>query len=278
MKQIFDKTSYDISKKITRAYSTSFSLGIRMLSRQIRPSIYAIYGFVRYADEIVDTFHNYHQAELLEDFVTNYKKALTRKISMNPVLNAFQEVVHKYELYDLVDDFIASMRLDLTKKEYQTFDEYERYIHGSANVVGLMCLKVFLEGDNERYKQLEPYAIKLGSAFQKVNFLRDIRNDIGDLGRSYFPNLTGTELSNEAKDEIVGDIEADFRKAFVGIRQLPVKARFGVYSAYRYYLFLLNLLKKSDSKELMHKRIRVSNPMKFFILFKAYLRHIFNRL
>lgn len=278
MKHIFDKTSYEISKKITRAYSTSFSMGIRMLSRHIRPSIYAIYGFVRYADEIVDTFHNYHQAELLEDFITNYDKALTRKISMNPVLNSFQEVVHKYELYGLVDDFIASMRLDLTKKDYHTLDEYEKYIHGSANVVGLMCLKVFLEGDNAQYKKLEPYAIKLGSAFQKVNFLRDIRNDIGELGRSYFPNLTGTELSNQAKDEIVKDIEADFNQAFVGIRQLPVKARFGVYSAYRYYLHLLHKLKNADSKELMHKRIRVSNAMKFFILTKAYLRHIFNKL
>lgn len=278
MKQIFDQTSYEISKKITRAYSTSFSLGIRMLYKTMRPPIYAIYGFVRYADEIVDTFHNYHQAELLEDFVSNYNKALLRKISMNPVLNAFQEVVHKYELYELVDDFIASMRLDLTKKDYSTFDEYERYIHGSANVVGLMCLKVFLEGDNEKYKQLEPYAIKLGSAFQKVNFLRDIRNDIGDLGRSYFPNLTGTELSNEAKNEIVSDIENDFNQAFIGIKQLPFRARFGVYSAYRYYLHLLQLLRKSDSKELMHKRIRVSDPMKFYILFKSYIRHKLNIL
>lgn len=278
MKSLFDDSSFQTSKLITRKYSTSFSMGISLLGRSIRHSIYAIYGFVRYADEIVDTFHDYEQKILLDDFIEDYHKALDRRISMNPILNSFQKVVHEYKLQDLVEDFISSMRMDLNKTEYNTREDYEEYIHGSADVVGFMCLKIFVKGDEEKYKHLKVYAKHLGSAFQKVNFLRDIKNDFNELGRSYFPNIADRTLDNKTKDEIISDIQHDFDQAFIGIKQLPVEGRLGVYLAYRYYLKLLKKLKRKDSKQILKSRTRVSDPMKLVILFKSFLRYKLNIL
>ncbi|WP_439182887.1 phytoene/squalene synthase family protein [Carboxylicivirga taeanensis] len=278
MKHLFDSSSYSCSRLVTRAYSTSFSKAITLLAPSVRPAIYAIYGFVRYADEIVDTFDGYNQEELLMEFEENYEKALRRKISMNPILNAFQEIVHQYRLYDLVHDFLASMKMDLHKTEYNTVEEYKDYIYGSADVVGLMCLKVFVKGDEERFEELRPYAMRLGSAFQKVNFLRDYKDDASGLGRSYFPNLINGQLDNEAKQEIIKDIEADFEAAYKGVIQLPLEGRLGVYLAYRYYKRLLQELKAADSKRIREERIRINNFLKLEILVESYLRYKLNAI
>nr|WP_321407357.1 phytoene/squalene synthase family protein [uncultured Carboxylicivirga sp.] len=278
MKQLFDKSSYSCSRLVTKTYSTSFSKAITLLAPSVRPAIYAIYGFVRYADEIVDTFDSYNQDELFNEFEENYKKALDRKISMNPILNAFQEIVHQYKLYNLVDDFMISMRMDLYKTNYKTVEEYAEYIYGSADVVGLMCLKVFVKSDEKRYAELEPFARRLGSAFQKVNFLRDLKDDTLNLGRSYFPNLQNYTLNEDTKKDIIKDIEADFKEAYKGIVRLPMEGRLGVYLAYRYYMRLLRELKVTDSKKIMKERVRVNNFFKMEILLKAYVRYKLNIL
>ncbi|MBM1104816.1 phytoene/squalene synthase family protein [Aurantibacter crassamenti] len=276
MKELFDNSSYDCSKLVTKTYSTSFSMGIKMFSPKIRPAIYAIYGFVRYADEIVDTFHDYQQLTLFDEFEQDYYKALERKISLNPILNAFQEIVHKYDLKDYVQDFMDRMRMDLDKKEYTSKEEYENYIYGSADVVGLMCLRVFVNNDEKKYNELKGYAMRLGSAFQKVNFLRDIREDNEELGRSYFPNLVKGELTEQTKAEIILDVENDFKEAYKGIVLLPIEGKLGVYLAYRYYLRLLQKIKKADCKKIMNGRIRVSNSIKLVLLTKAVLRYRLN--
>lgn len=272
MKQLFDSSSYSCSRLVTKTYSTSFSKAITLLAPSVRPAIYAIYGFVRYADEIVDTFHSFDQEELLIEFEANYQKALLRKISMNPILNAFQEIVHQYRLYELVDSFMKSMKMDLYKTEYRTVHDYAQYIYGSADVVGLMCLRVFVKADEIKYKELEPYAMKLGSAFQKVNFLRDLKEDTEDLGRSYFPNIKDYRFDNNSKFQIIKDIEADFAEAYKGIIKLPIEGRLGVYLAYRYYMRLLRELKLADSKRILKERIRVNNFLKLEILLKSYVR------
>jgi 15-cis-phytoene synthase len=233
MKSLFDKSSLECSKKITKIYSTSFSLAIKLLSPKIQNDIYAIYGFVRCADEIVDSFNDYNQEILLSEFEIEFHKAYERKISMNPVLNAFQEVVHRFDMMDLVTPFMKSMRMDLHKKEYLTKEDYEEYIFGSADVVGLMCLMAFVDGDKERYNELKESAMKLGSAFQKVNFLRDLKYDYENLGRIYFPNVNLVTLSNDEKIKIVQEIEDDFEEALIGIHKLPKEAKFGVYTAYK---------------------------------------------
>ncbi len=276
MKELFDTTSLECSKLITKRYSTSFSLAIRMLSRRIQNDIYAIYGFVRCADEIVDSFNNYNQEELLLEFESDFKKAYERKISVNPVLNSFQEVVHRYDMQDLVVPFLESMKLDLNKKEYLTQKEYETYIFGSADVVGLMCLKVFLNGDNVKYEALKESAMKLGSAFQKVNFLRDLKHDYESLGRIYFPNIDLKSLTNEDKLKLVSEIELDFKNALKGIVLLPKEAKFGVYTAYKYYLRLLHKISKTESNEILNKRIRVGDFHKIFIVGKSYVRYQLN--
>ncbi len=276
MKELFDTTSLECSKLITKRYSTSFSLAIRMLSRRIQNDIYAIYGFVRCADEIVDSFNNYNQEELLLEFESDFKKAYERKISVNPVLNSFQEVVHRYDMQDLVVPFLESMKLDLNKKEYLTQKEYETYIFGSADVVGLMCLKVFLNGDNVKYEALKESAMKLGSAFQKVNFLRDLKHDYESLGRIYFPNIDLKSLTNEDKLKLVSEIELDFKNALKGIVLLPKEAKFGVYTAYKYYLRLLHKISKTESNEILNKRIRVGDFYKIFIVGKSYVRYQLN--
>jgi phytoene/squalene synthetase len=278
MKSLFDKSSIDCSKRITINYSTSFSLAIKMLSPKIQNDIYAVYGFVRCADEIVDSFDGYDQAQLLMEFETEFHKAYDRKISINPILNAFQDVVHRFDMMELVIPFLKSMRMDLNKKEYLTKKEYEEYIFGSADVVGLMCLKVFVKGDKERYNQLKDSAMKLGSAFQKVNFLRDLKHDYETLGRIYFPNVNLVTLSNEEKNTIIKEIEADFEMALIGIKNLPSEAKFGVYTAYKYYKSLLKKISKTQPEEILNTRIRVDDFTKLFIIGKSYLRYQFNAI
>ena len=278
MKSIFDNVSYKCSKLVTTSYSTSFSLATRMLAPSIRDHIYNIYGFVRFADEIVDTFHEYDKEGLLERFEKDYYLSLHQGISLNPILNSFIHTVKENNITDdLVQAFLSSMRADLSKTEYKTQEEYNQYIYGSADVVGLMCLRVFVKGDEEKYNKLKEPAMRLGSAFQKVNFLRDLKDDVELLNRSYFPNVDLKELDNKSKEEIVKEIEADFEFAFSnGILQLPVEAKFGVYMAYRYYKKLLIKLKATPSSEIMDTRIRISNPMKINLLARSYVKYKLN--
>lgn len=279
MKELFDKLSFRCSHKVTSIYSTSFSHAVKMLRPKIQNDIYAIYGFVRFADEIVDSFHDFDKKLLLDEFEMDLYKALDRKISLNPILNAFQLVVHKYEIDDeLIKHFLKSMRADLEKQEYNTTEEYEDYIYGSADVVGLMCLKVFVQGDQNKFEQLKKPAMKLGSAFQKVNFLRDIKDDSENLHRHYFPQIKGDVIDREAKEMIIEEINKDFDEAYKGIVQLPLEAKFGVYTAYIYYKNLLRKLKKTEADEILEKRIRISNPMKMVLLTKSFVHYKLNLL
>ena len=279
MKNIFDEVSYSCSEKVTKTYSTSFSLATRLLSKNIRKDIYNIYGFVRFADEIVDSFHDYNKSELFNDFSIDLEKAIRNKIHLNPILNSFQYTFHKYEIdRDLVDAFMKSMRMDLTKKKYSTVEEYKEYIYGSADVVGLMCLKVFVQGNNMLYMKLKKNAMKLGSAFQKVNFLRDLKADKEDLNRTYFPNTKFEKLSESEKNEIINDIEDDFKMGLEGIKELPLDAKFGVFMAYRYYNQLLKKLKKTPAKEIITRRIRVPNLKKIELLTRSYVKYQLNLL
>ena len=271
MKSLFDSVSFECSKLVTNSYSTSFSLAVKMLSPKIQNDIHAIYGFVRFADEIVDTFHEYDKELLINEFEREMQVSLERGISLNPILNSFQHVVNKYSIdYELIHAFIKSMKFDLNKTIYSTTADYEEYIYGSADVVGLMCLKVFVNGNNELYSQLKESAMRLGSAFQKVNFLRDLKADSEELNRVYFPHLEGLGLSEENKLEIISEIQLDFDAAYVGIRELPKEAKFGVYTAYKYYSKLLKKLVNSNVEAIKSNRIRVSNPMKFALLTKSY--------
>ena len=272
MKTIFDKVSYECSKIVTESYSTSFSLATKMLAPSIRPDIYNIYGFVRFADEIVDSFHAYNKKELFDNFEIELKTAIKAKISLNPILNSFQHTYHKYDIpYHLVGSFMKSMRMDLTKSEYRTDAEYKEYIYGSADVVGLMCLKIFVQGDVIQYEKLKESAMSLGSAFQKVNFLRDLKADFEDLNRAYFPHANLKELDEVSKAKIVEEIKADFALGYSGILQLPNEAKFGVYTAYKYYSKLLQKLQKTPSTEIKNARIRVPNYQKIGLLAKSYV-------
>ena len=279
MKEIFDKVSYECSERVTKTYSTSFSMATKLLSKSIRKDIYNIYGFVRFADEIVDSFHSYNKSELFNSFCQDLDKALLNKISLNPILNSFQHTFHKYSIdRDLVDSFMKSMRMDLKKKKYSSVKEYKEYIYGSADVVGLMCLKVFVQGNEEQYEKLKKNAMKLGSAFQKVNFLRDIKADQQNLKRSYFPNTQFNKLSESEKNEIVNEIEDDFRIGLQGIKELPIVAKFGVFIAYRYYNQLLKKLKKTPAREIINQRIRVPNLKKIELLTRSYVKYQLNLL
>ena len=279
MKSIFDNVSKDCSKLVTNTYSTSFSMATKMLAETIRQDIYNIYGFVRFADEIVDSFHDYDKAKLFKNFEADLEFALEDKISLNPILNAFQYTYHKYGIdKHLVDAFMNSMRLDLHKKEYLTEQEYKDYIYGSADVVGLMCLKVFVNGDTEKYEDLKSTAMRLGSAFQKVNFLRDLKADFEDLSRTYFPNTDLNELNEISKKAIIDDIEADFAEGLKGIKRLPVEAKFGVFMAYRYYSKLLYKLKKTPALDIKSTRIRVPNYRKVELLTRSYVKYQLNLL
>lgn len=277
MKSIFDTVSFECSKNVTKSYSTSFSAAVKMLAPSIRQDIYNIYGFVRFADEIVDTFHDYNKEDLFDLFEKDLQTALENKISLNPILNSFQHTVHKYQIPNsMINAFMKSMRLDLVKTEYKTFEEYNEYIYGSADVVGLMCLKVFVNGDESKYNELKHSAMRLGSAFQKVNFLRDLKADFEDLSRTYFPNTDLTKLDEESKNKIIQEIEADFEAGYQGIVNLPLEAKFGVYTAYIYYKKLLSKLKKTPSAEIKNTRIRVSDYQKYGLFAKCYFTYKLN--
>ena len=279
MKALFDSVSFACSLKVTKAYSTSFSSAVKMLAPTIRQDIYNIYGFVRFADEIVDSFHDYNKELLFEKFEKELEDAIQDKISLNPILNSFQHTVNKYNIsQDLISAFMKSMKLDLVKQEYKTTEEYHDYIYGSADVVGLMCLMVFVNGDEKKYEELKDSAMKLGSAFQKVNFLRDLKADFEGLNRTYFPNTDLNKLTETSKKEIIDDIEADFKMAYEGILRLPIEAKFGVYTAYRYYKRLLKRLKTTPSTEIKNTRIRVPNYEKAELLARCYVKYRLNLL
>ncbi len=279
MKAIYDSLSRAVSKQVTKTYSTSFSLGIRFLDKSFRSDIYAVYGFVRLADEIVDSFHDSKQEALLYDLKVQTHEAINDRISINPIINAFQETVNKYNIpLELVDTFLRSMEMDLDQgKEYDKI-LYDEYIVGSAEVVGLMCLKIFLEGNDELYDKLEPYARALGSAFQKINFLRDFKADYEILGRVYFPGVDFTAFDNYQKSQIEVDISNDFKMAYKGILKLPKKARFGVYIAYIYYCGLFKKIKRLDADVLLERRVRIPDGKKFGLMISSYLKHSFNLL
>ncbi len=277
MKSIFDKVSFECSKTVTESYSTSFALATKMLAPSIRKDIYNIYGFVRFADEIVDTFHDYDKEKLFNAFQKDLEDSLADRISLNPILNAFQHTFHRYGIpRHLVDAFMKSMGMDLDKQVYATHAEFKEYIYGSADVVGLMCLRVFVNGDDRRYEVLKDSAMALGSAFQKVNFLRDLKADYEDLNRSYFPNTNLLQLDEASKQRIVEEIREDFRKGYEGIAKLPNEAKFGVYTAYKYYYQLLRKLQKTPSLQIKNARIRVPNYQKFGLLATSYVNYKLN--
>ncbi len=279
MKALFDQVSYQCSKLVTESYSTSFSLATRILSTEIRQDIYNIYGFVRFADEIVDSFHDFNKPILFDRFEQALEDALNDKISLNPILNSFQQTVHRYNIdRAYIDAFMQSMRWDLSKKVYGTQQEYTDYIYGSADVVGLMCLKVFVKGDDAMFNALKNTAMSLGSAFQKVNFLRDLKADHDQLERTYFPNVDMNHFDEAAKQAIIAEIEEDFRNGLSGIFQLPDDAKFGVYTAYKYYMRLLKKLKRTPSTQIKSKRIRVPNYQKVDVLARSFIRYQFNVL
>ena len=279
MKELFDKISEECSKNVTKSYSTSFSLATKMLSSNIRQDIYNIYGFVRFADEIVDTFHSYNKKELFSRFVDELNYSLIEGISLNPILNSFQKTVNKYNIdKSLIDAFLKSMEQDLEKKKYKSLKEYKDYIYGSADVVGLMCLKVFVGGNSDDFNRLKPYAMSLGSAFQKVNFLRDLNDDYKKLNRIYFPGIDYKTFNEDAKNNIMIDIEKDFSKALKGIYMLPNNSKFGVYAAYKYYKRLLRKLERASYLQIKSKRVRVPNYQKVDVLARSYVRYRLNIL
>ena len=276
MKALFDSVSIRASRMITKAYSTSFSLGILGLDKKYHDPIYAIYGFVRFADGIVDSFEGYPQKELLERFWKDTYLALDEKISLNPVLNSFQQAVNTFEIdRDLIETFLKSMEMDLYKNDYDE-EGYKAYILGSAEVVGLMCLKVFVDGSEERYQTLKKPAMQLGSAFQKINFLRDLHADYKKLGRTYFPGVDLNNFDETVKTEIEADIDIDFRAGYEGIKQLPKGARFGVYIAYVYYYSLFKKIKKTHCDIILSQRVRISNKRKYGLFLSSFVRHTIN--
>lgn len=278
MIELYHNLSRQCSKVTTEQYSTSFSSAIKLLHPDLRTSIFNIYGFVRFADEIVDTFHQFDKAALLSDFKKETYAAIERGISINPILHSFQMTVNDFKIpTELIESFFKSMEMDLDKASYDT-EGYKEYIYGSAEVVGLMCLYVFCEGDKTKYDKLKPFAQSLGAAFQKVNFLRDANADYVHLSRTYFPGVDFKNFSSCMKTQIENDIAEDFEKAYKGIIQLPGKARFGVYVAYKYYLSLFKKIKKANASSILQQRIRIPNYSKAFILAKAGLRRQFNIL
>ncbi len=278
MIKLYDKSCEECSKLITNKYSTSFSLGIKMFEPQYRPPIYNIYGFVRFADEIVDTFHNHDKKLLLDEFRKDTHEAIKQELSLNPVLHSFQKTVHEYGIdTELIDAFLDSMEMDLEKTDYE-WQAYNKYIYGSAEVVGLMCLKIFTENDVEMYDTLKESARKLGSAFQKINFLRDIKSDYEERGRTYFPGLDYLQFNNMEKQEIEADISKDFAAGYVGITKLPKGCRLGVYLAYKYYINLFNKIKKTSASTLAEERVRVPDGKKFYLLCSSAVRNRLNMI
>jgi len=276
MKSLFDEVSASCSKITTKKYSTSFSLGILFLNKNIRNPIYSIYGFVRFADEIVDSFHGYDKKSLLQNFREDTYTAIENKISLNPILNSFQHVVNQYGIkMQWINSFLDSMEMDLHKQNYNN-ENYNKYILGSAEVVGLMCLHVFTEGDEKVFEELKPYAMKLGAAFQKVNFLRDIKADNEDLGRTYFPDVDLKNFKTHDKLKIEKEIENDFAEALTGIKMLPISSRKGVYLAYYYYTVLFKKIKRMPAQRIMNERVRIPNFQKLILMFKSNIRHQLN--
>jgi phytoene synthase len=273
MKKLFDDLAYEVSKAVTEKYSTSFSLGILALKPSIRPAIYAIYGFVRLADEIVDSFHNYDKERLMQRLKTETWNAIDEGIAINPILQSFQETVNKFAIdRQLIEQFIHSMEMDLRQIDYNS-DRYKEYILGSAEVVGLMCLQVFTEGDKVVYNNLKPYAMKLGSAFQKVNFLRDLKDDYQVLGRTYFPDIDMRTFNNTIKFQIEKEIETEFKEALTGIKKLPSSSRFGVYLAYKYYLSLFKKIRNTPAEKMMNQRVRIPNGQKLSLAMSSYVQY-----
>jgi phytoene synthase len=276
MKNHFDSVSIRCSRLVTKAYSTSFSLGIRCLDKKLRDPIYSIYGFVRFADEIVDTFHDYDKPALLANFKQETNDAIEKKISLNPILNSFQHTVNQFGIErQLIELFLNSMEMDLTIKKYDR-EKYKIYILGSAEVVGLMCLKVFTGNDHLLYEKLKPFAMSLGSAFQKINFLRDLNADVSGLGRTYFPDLELTAFNEQNKRLIEENIAKDFSNGFEGIKQLPRSSRFGVYVAYVYYLALFKKIRNTPSELVMKTRISIRKRHKATLLAYSYVKHQLN--
>ena len=276
MKNLYNEVCYKCSKLITNSYSTSFSLGVSLLHRDFTYPIHAIYGFVRFADEIVDSFHDHNKKELLDRFIKDTHTAIDFKISLNPILHSFQHTVNKYNIdIELINTFLKSMSMDLDNYNYNK-KGYEEYILGSAEVVGLMCLKIFVEGDEQKYLDLKHDAMKLGAAFQKINFLRDLKADYHILGRAYFPGFQLDEFNTETKNEIEADIQKDFDAGLRGIKKLPKKARLGVYLAYIYYLTLFKKIKNTSPEQVISKRIRITDFKKYILFISSYFKHNFN--
>lgn len=273
MEALYKEASLKSSRVVTNCYSTSFSMGIQALGKEVHDPIYAIYGFVRLADEIVDTFHEQDKEKLLDEFVTETQRAIQRKLSLNPVLHSFQWVVNQYNIeQELIDAFITSMRYDLFKTTY-TQEEYETYIYGSAEVVGLMCLRVFCQNNEEHYQKLRYSAERLGAAFQKINFLRDLKDDFENKGRTYFPGVDIQQFNDLEKEKIEADILKDFQDGFIGIKDLPKTAKFGVYTAYVYYFELYKKIKQVKANQVLKERIRISNSKKYFLLIRSFIRY-----
>lgn len=277
-KMLYDQVCSDCSVLTTKAYSTSFSMGIRFLGKPLRRPIYGIYGFVRFADEIVDTFHDYNKSALFDAFKADTYRAIDEKISLNPILHAFQEVFHRYHIdRKHVDLFLQSMEWDLNKNTYDR-SGFNDYIVGSAEVVGLMCLKVFVDGDNDVYERLLPNARRMGAAFQKINFLRDLNDDYLEMGRTYFPGLDMSQFDKQSKSKIESEISEDFQAAYQGVLQLPQSSRLGVYVAYIYYMRLFKKIQALSSERILEERIRIPNAQKIALLLSSYVRHAFNIL
>lgn len=273
MKELYDKVSLECSRITTQVYSTSFSLGVLCLSKELRAPIYSIYGFVRFADEIVDSFHRYDKEALLEKFKSDTYCAIQDKISMNPILNSFQHTVNECQIEkQLIDQFLKSMEMDLIQKKHDD-SSFKEYILGSAEVVGLMCLRVFVKGNRDLFEQLKPHAMRLGAAFQKVNFLRDLNADVVGLGRVYFPGIDFSDFNDRSKNRIEKEIFEDFRQGYMGIRQLPQAACFGVYVAYVYYLALFKKIRNTPSRLVLKSRIRIRNREKALLLAYSFIRH-----
>jgi len=274
---LYNNSCAACSELITKKYSTSFSLGIRMFDKELRAPIYGIYGFVRFADEIVDTFHDFNKKDLLDDFRKETFKAIEQKISLNPVLHSFQYVVNQYQIeHQLITDFLDSMEMDLYKTTYESEVLYNKYIYGSAEVVGLMCLQIFTNNDKKFFEELAPYAKSLGAAFQKINFLRDMNSDLEERGRVYFPGIDLSKFDEFTKQEILKDIQIDFDKSLEGIRLLPKGARRGVYLAYKYYLHLYKNIRSASIEKILAERIRVSDGRKAYLLMNTVVKNTFN--
>ncbi len=272
MKQLYDQLAYDISEVTTKKYSTSFSLGISTLAKELRAPIFAIYGFVRLADEIVDSFHGYDKECLMKKMRQDTVDSINQGISINPILQSFQDTYNKYNIpWELVDTFLKSMEMDLEEIDYDS-ETYKQYILGSAEVVGLMCLKVFVYGDEKEYERLKPHAMMLGSAFQKINFLRDLKDDYQLLGRTYFPNVEMSDFNAETKKALEAEVESEFVAALEGIKMLPKSSRMGVYLAYTYYRSLLNKIKKTSPQTIVNQRIRIPNSKKVSLMMGSYLK------